>query len=112
MIPSLVLVETWQWTPLVMLIVLGGLAAGSGLIGALAHASGLDLLRRNSRYAALAAVSLSGVALISDTRGPRRFTPAEVERGEHAVDADLVIRPLPEDLRPQSEQLSSAVLGG
>jgi multiple sugar transport system permease protein len=26
-IPSLVLVETWQWTPLVMLIVLGGLAA-------------------------------------------------------------------------------------
>jgi multiple sugar transport system permease protein len=25
-IPSLVLVETWQWTPLVMLIVLGGLA--------------------------------------------------------------------------------------
>ncbi len=27
MIPSLVLVETWQWTPLVMLIVLGGLAS-------------------------------------------------------------------------------------
>lgn len=26
-IPSLVLVETWQWTPLVMLILLGGLAA-------------------------------------------------------------------------------------
>jgi multiple sugar transport system permease protein len=26
-IPSLVLVETWQWTPLIMLIVLGGLAA-------------------------------------------------------------------------------------
>jgi multiple sugar transport system permease protein len=26
-IPSLVLVETWQWTPLVMLIALGGLAA-------------------------------------------------------------------------------------
>ncbi|GAC1329887.1 MAG: sugar ABC transporter permease [Beijerinckiaceae bacterium] len=26
-IPSLVLVETWQWTPLVMLMVLGGLAA-------------------------------------------------------------------------------------
>src|SRR6266480_3356606 len=26
-LPSLVLVETWQWTPLVMLIVLGGLAA-------------------------------------------------------------------------------------
>ena len=26
-IPTLVLVETWQWTPLVMLIVLGGLAA-------------------------------------------------------------------------------------
>ena len=26
-IPSLVLIEIWQWTPLVMLIVLGGLAA-------------------------------------------------------------------------------------
>jgi len=26
-IPSLVMVETWQWTPLVMLILLGGLAA-------------------------------------------------------------------------------------
>ncbi|MGO8666440.1 carbohydrate ABC transporter permease, partial [Rhizobium ruizarguesonis] len=26
-LPSLVLVETWQWTPLLMLIVLGGLAA-------------------------------------------------------------------------------------
>ncbi len=26
-IPSLVLIETWQWTPLVMLIVLGGLAS-------------------------------------------------------------------------------------
>jgi multiple sugar transport system permease protein len=26
-IPSLVLVETWQWTPLVMLILLGGLAS-------------------------------------------------------------------------------------
>src|SRR5258708_24144732 len=26
-IPSLVLVETWQWTPLIMLIVLGGLAS-------------------------------------------------------------------------------------
>jgi multiple sugar transport system permease protein len=26
-VPSLVLVETWQWTPLIMLIVLGGLAA-------------------------------------------------------------------------------------
>jgi len=26
-IPSLVMVETWQWSPLVMLIVLGGLAA-------------------------------------------------------------------------------------
>ncbi len=27
--PSLVLVETWQWTPLIMLIVLGGLAAAA-----------------------------------------------------------------------------------
>ena len=27
MIPTLVMVETWQWTPLVMLIVLGGIAS-------------------------------------------------------------------------------------
>ena len=26
-IPTLVMVETWQWTPLIMLIVLGGLAS-------------------------------------------------------------------------------------
>ena len=26
-IPTLVMVETWQWTPLVMLIVLGGIAS-------------------------------------------------------------------------------------
>jgi len=26
-IPTLIMVETWQWTPLVMLIVLGGIAS-------------------------------------------------------------------------------------
>ena len=52
---------------------LGGLAAGSGLIGALAHGKGLDVLRRNSRYGAMGAVALSGVALVADLGRPERF---------------------------------------
>lgn len=51
---------------------LGGVAAGSGLIGALAHANGLDTLRRNSRFAAMTGVALSGAALILDLGRPER----------------------------------------
>ncbi len=52
---------------------LGGLAAGSGIIGAWAHATGLDMLRRNSRLAAMASVGLSGAALVADLGRPERF---------------------------------------
>jgi hypothetical protein len=53
-------------------VFLGGVAAGSGLIGAGAHARGLPLLRRNSRYAALAAVAAGGLALVHDLGRPSR----------------------------------------
>lgn len=52
---------------------LGGLAAGSGLIGAWGHARGYDVLRRNSRLGAMAAVALSGGALVADLGRPERF---------------------------------------
>ena len=52
---------------------LGGVAAGSGLIGALAHGKRLHTLRRNSRYGAIGAVALSGAALIADLGRPERF---------------------------------------
>ena len=53
-------------------IFLGGIAAGSGLLGAGAHARGLKTLRRNSRYAALAAVAAGGLALVRDLGKPSR----------------------------------------
>ena len=52
---------------------LGGLAAGSGLLGSGAAATGLDVLRRRSRLTAMAAVALSGVTLVSDLGRPERF---------------------------------------
>ena len=53
-------------------IFLGGLAAGSGLLGAGASARDLPTLRRNSRYAALAAVAAGGLALVRDLGKPSR----------------------------------------
>jgi formate-dependent nitrite reductase membrane component NrfD len=53
-------------------IFLGGLAAGSGLIGAGASARDLPILRRNSRYAALAALAAGGLALVRDLGKPSR----------------------------------------
>lgn len=52
---------------------LGGLAGGSGIIGAWASVCDLDVLRRRSRFAALAAVGASGVALVADLGKPQRF---------------------------------------
>ena len=52
---------------------LGGLAAGSGLLGSGAAATGLDVLRRRSRLTAMAAVALSGATLVSDLGRPERF---------------------------------------
>ncbi len=53
-------------------IFLGGLAAGSGLLGSGAAARGLPTLRRNSRYAAIAAVAAGGLALVRDLGKPSR----------------------------------------
>ncbi|NYG05787.1 formate-dependent nitrite reductase membrane component NrfD [Phycicoccus badiiscoriae] len=53
-------------------IFLGGLAAGSGLLGAGATARDLPALRRNSRYAALAALAAGGIALVRDLGKPSR----------------------------------------
>lgn len=52
---------------------LGGLAAGSGLIGSWAQVRGYAVLRRNSRLGAMAAVGLSGAALVADLGRPERF---------------------------------------
>lgn len=54
-------------------IFLGGLAAGSSLLGAGADLTGRDSLRRSSRIAALAAISGSTAALIHDLGRPSRF---------------------------------------
>lgn len=53
-------------------IFLGGLAAGSALVGAGGAARGLPALRRNGRYAALAAVAVGGAALVHDLGKPAR----------------------------------------
>ena len=52
---------------------LGGVAGGSGLLAAGGQLTGRDLLRRNARLSALAAVALGGVALVRDLGRPERF---------------------------------------
>ena len=52
---------------------LGGLAAGSGLLGTGAAATGRDALRRNSRLTAMTMVALSGATLVADLGRPERF---------------------------------------
>jgi formate-dependent nitrite reductase membrane component NrfD len=52
---------------------LGGVAGGSGLLGAGAQLTNRPLLRRNARLGSLAAVSLGGVALVADLGRPERF---------------------------------------
>ncbi|QRO87624.1 NrfD/PsrC family molybdoenzyme membrane anchor subunit [Kytococcus sedentarius] len=51
----------------------GGVAGGSGLLAAGAHAAGLPVLRRNARMTAIVAAGVSGVALIADLGRPERF---------------------------------------
>jgi formate-dependent nitrite reductase membrane component NrfD len=53
-------------------IFLGGLAAGSALLGAGGAVSGLPGLRRAGRYAALAGVAAGGLALVRDLGKPAR----------------------------------------
>jgi formate-dependent nitrite reductase membrane component NrfD len=52
---------------------LGGVAGGSAVLAAGAQLTGREALRRNSRLAALAAVSLGAVALVRDLGKPSRF---------------------------------------
>ncbi|MBO0824253.1 MAG: polysulfide reductase NrfD [Actinobacteria bacterium] len=52
---------------------LGGVAAGSGLLGAGGQLTRRAKLRRNSRLAALISVGLGGVALVRDLGRPERF---------------------------------------
>ncbi len=52
---------------------LGGVAGGSGLLALGAQLTGRDLLRRNARLGAMAAVGLGGVALVMDLGRPDRF---------------------------------------
>lgn len=52
---------------------LGGLAGGSGVLAAAGQLSGRARLRRNARLSALAAVGLSGAALVADLGRPERF---------------------------------------
>ena len=51
---------------------LGGLAAGSGLLGAGGAVTGRPALRRNGRYAAVASAALGGLALVKDLGQPAR----------------------------------------
>jgi formate-dependent nitrite reductase membrane component NrfD len=52
---------------------LGGLAGGSGMLAAGAQLTGRNLLRRNSRLAAIGAVGLGAAALVKDLGRPERF---------------------------------------
>jgi formate-dependent nitrite reductase membrane component NrfD len=52
---------------------LGGLAAGSSLLGAGADVTGRETLKRPARFAALAAISASFAALVHDLGKPSRF---------------------------------------
>lgn len=52
---------------------LGGVAGGSGLLALGAQLTGRNLLRRNARLGAMAAVSVGGVALVKDLGRPDRF---------------------------------------
>src|SRR4051812_14705330 len=63
----------WKELDIAGYLFTGGIAAGSAVIGAGADLTGRPALRRNSRVAALAAVGISGVALVHDLGVPSRF---------------------------------------
>ena len=62
----------WGWDVAAYLF-LGGVAGGSAVLGAGGQLTGRSALRRNCRLAALASVSLGGVALVRDLGRPARF---------------------------------------
>jgi formate-dependent nitrite reductase membrane component NrfD len=63
----------WQERDVAGYLFTGGIAAGSALLAAGADLTGRRALRRNSRWAALAALGVSGAALVHDLGVPSRF---------------------------------------
>lgn len=61
----------WEW-PVALYLFTGGVAGASGVLAAGAQIAGLPVLRRNTRLAALAAVGVSGAALVADLGRPER----------------------------------------
>ena len=58
----------WEW-PVALYLFVGGVAGGSGVLAAGAQLAGLPTLRRNARLGAMAAVTVSGGALVADRTG-------------------------------------------
>ncbi|MDG9705257.1 NrfD/PsrC family molybdoenzyme membrane anchor subunit [Streptomyces sp. DH37] len=64
---------TWKALDIAGYLFLGGLAGGSSLLAAGAHATGRRSLARSAKIGALGAISASTVALIHDLGRPERF---------------------------------------
>lgn len=62
----------WTWEIPAYLFV-GGVAAGSGMLGAGAHATGRPVMRRNARLTSIVGVAVSGGLLVADLGRPERF---------------------------------------
>lgn len=62
----------WEW-PVALYLFVGGVAGGSGVLAAGAQLTGRATLRRNARLGAMAAVGISGAALVADLGKPSRF---------------------------------------
>jgi len=63
----------WEERDIAGYLFTGGVAAGSALIAAGADLTGRPSMRRSARFASLAALSVSGVALVHDLGRPERF---------------------------------------
>lgn len=63
----------WKTPDIPAYLFLGGLAGGSSLLGAGAHATGRHVLATRSKVAALVAAAASGAALVHDLGRPARF---------------------------------------
>lgn len=62
----------WEW-PVALYLFVGGVAGGSGVLAAGGQLTGRAVLRRNARLGAMAAVGISGAALVADLGRPERF---------------------------------------
>ena len=63
----------WQERDIAGYLFTGGIAAGSALLAAGADLTGRPSMRRSARMTSLAALSVSGVALVHDLGRPERF---------------------------------------